>query len=81
MRRTSGLGRFPLARTRGTPLPPVEDKMVWRVDVLVLLVGLVISAAVAEDLKKFPILMPHVKPERVSVPERMSEVRDNFVIA
>lgn len=57
--------------------PPVEDKMVWRVDVLVLLLGLVISAAAGENLKKFPILMPHVKPERVSAVGRMSGGRDN----
>lgn len=40
--------------------------MVWRADMLVLLLGLLASAAVAENLKKFPILMPHVKPEKVS---------------
>lgn len=46
--------------------PPVEGKMVWRVDVLVLLLGLLVPALAVENLKKFPILMPHVRPEKVS---------------
>ena len=70
----------PHALTSGIPLPPVEDKMVWREDILVLLLGLVIPAVVAENLKKFPILMPNVKPERVSITKKVSDVRDSYVI-
>lgn len=38
---------------------------------LVLLLGLLVSAVAVENLKKFPILMPNVKPERVSIRPRV----------
>lgn len=43
----------------------------WRADILALLLGLLVSVVAVENLKKFPILMPHVRPEKVSILRRV----------
>ncbi|KAK8388874.1 hypothetical protein O3P69_020670 [Scylla paramamosain] len=75
-----------VACTSSTKLPPpVEDKMLWRTDILVLFVGLAISAGNAENLKKFPVLMPHVKPERAETyfctPIRIDPSQEYYITA